>query len=154
MRKKKNHPLLEQAIERGLRGEVPDAQVYRPKKINGRPVREVAIVRRQQLPDVRGEMLRILTEADPIGFLIAVTQGMAFETHFITKTGDVVTEYEYADLKERIKVARYLTDKVIPKLAVVRHIVPEDLGGNPAEPSSGMSWAQIVEKAGQPRNDE
>lgn len=138
-----------------MRGEIPGAQVYKPRHLNGKPAREVAIIREQPLPDIRKEIVRIQTEADPIGFLNAVLNGMAFETHLVLEDGTIKTFYEYPDLPTRIKVARYLTDKILPRLAVVKHIDrPSDPegGGSPAsagQGTNGMTWAQLVSKAGQ-----
>ena len=74
-----------------------------------------------EIPDVRNEIVRIVNDCDPIGFLADVVNGKAIECHIISEDGTIHTIYETPSLTKRIEVAKYLADKYMPKVAVVKH---------------------------------
>ena len=88
--------------------------------INHRPGNVVEIHKTPK-PDIKGTVTRIVTECDPIGFLMDVVNGNPIETHYISEDGEITTGHEHASLKQRIEAAKYLADKYMPKVAVVKH---------------------------------
>lgn len=65
---------------------------------------------------------RILTQADPIGFLTKVVKGEPVE-HVNAETGEVVKEY--ASLSMRADIALKLTGKILPDMKALELSGPE-----------------------------
>ncbi len=79
------------------------------------------VARSAVVPEVAGEIARIVADCDPIGFLSDIVNGKPIQGHFIDKEGVVHEYHETATLSQRISVARYLGDKYMPKVAVYKH---------------------------------
>lgn len=86
--------------------------------------RELRVIK-TQAPQVRDEIIRIVDEGDPIGFLIAVMNGELVESHLVDKDGEVHSFHSTATLKDRIAIAKFLTNKYMPTVAVTKHMVSE-----------------------------
>lgn len=133
-------------------------QVGRPLVVSGndRPdgtKRREVIVQRAPTVNVRENLLRIQEEADPIGFLVAVQNGDLIPVTYVEDGGDVVTHYVQAGLDQRINVARFLANKVLPTLSVTKHVMATPDGNeeapdayDPARPGA-PSFAKIVQDA-------
>lgn len=104
-------------------------------------------VRKTPLPDVRGNLVRILSDCDPLQFLIDVVNGKAIEHHIVTEDNQVVTVHSTPNMNQRISCAKYLTNKYLPnapRLSVHHHKLDEpDAEGS----MGGRSFTQIVTHA-------
>lgn len=142
---------LESILKQAKDGVTPDVMVYRPAQVNGKNVKEVTIIKEQPLPSIKDNIIRIVNEADPMGILIAAAQGQLFEFHVVDKHGNIETYYESVDLGQRLKIARYLADKVMPRLGIVKHVMPTGGGGSDDDGSEGGDgigdFARLVNKA-------
>ena len=89
--------------------------VYLPPMINGRKTRAVSM----QTPiTVSDNVVRIHTEGDPIGQLLALAAGQPVPTYIVDETGQTRTVYETATLAQRISIAKWLGDRAMPKVSV------------------------------------
>jgi hypothetical protein len=79
---------------------------------------DIAITR--EAPSVKENVIRIASESDPIGLLIAIANGQPISTFAVNEDGEVVTAYETLPLKERLKVIFHLADKVLPRMQVTK----------------------------------
>ena len=68
--------------------------------------------------DIPANMRRIGQEADPIGFLMAVMMGVPVPVFSVGEDGAVVSVQETATLKDRVSIAKFLGDRVVPKMSV------------------------------------
>jgi hypothetical protein len=82
------------------------------------------------IPQIRDEVIRIVSQGDPIGFLIAVMNGSLVESHIVAKDGEVHTIKTTATVKDRVEIAKFLANKYMPTVAVTKHVVSE---GNKTE---------------------
>ena len=99
------------------------SNVWLPPSIRGHELRvshDVAVTR--EAPTVQENMVRISTESDPIGLLIAIANGQPISTFSINEAGEVETAYETLPLKDRLKVIFHLADKVLPRMQVTKKI--------------------------------
>ena len=117
---------------------------------NGRPTQVAQVIRRTDLPHVGNEVVRIINECDPIGFLSDIVNGKAIQCHIVGKDGTVVTIYETPSLAQRISTARFLTDRYMPKVGIIKHdhlhkIVKEE--GSQGKADTRRNFEQIVEHA-------
>jgi len=115
-------------------------------------ISRVVKIEHSVLPKSHEEILKIFHTVDPVQFLADIIAGKAIPCHIMTDKG-LVTAFETPDLRMRERVARYIVDKYIPKVAVVKHAhlhAHVDGSGKPTD--SEMTFAQIVAKAA--RNSE
>lgn len=95
--------------------------VWLPPSIRGTDLRvshEIAITR--DPPTIKENTIRINSEADPIGLLIAIANGQPISTFAVNEAGEVEIAYETLSLKERLKVIFHLADKVLPRMQVTK----------------------------------
>lgn len=89
--------------------------VYLPPMINGVKTKAISL---QAPVKVSDNIVRIHTEGDPIGQLLALANGQPVPTYIITDTGECKTIYETATLAQRISIAKWLGDRAMPKVNV------------------------------------
>lgn len=102
---------------------------------------------------VRDNIIRIQENADPIGFLMEVMNGSLFPVQFVDENGEIHEHYVAAGMTERVQIAKFLANKVLPTLSVTKHVV-DPAGGadesgaayDPSRPGQ-PSFAQIVQMA-------
>jgi hypothetical protein len=135
---------LGQAIDSALGGGTNTPLVYLPPG-----QRTQTRVNKPTKLDVKDQLIRIQHEADPVGFLIAAMNGEAFQVHIITEGGEQISVPMQASMKDRIKIAMHLADKLMPNLNLHKHITPPGGDGNSGQlpGASGMTFAQMVAKA-------
>ena len=96
--------------------------------------------------DVKENMLRIAEHADPIGFLIAVAQGVPVPHFYVDQEGDdkenaaILQDYVVLDLKQRVEIMKFLAERIAPRLSV-QTIHDSSKSDDPA------SWASITLRA-------
>lgn len=132
-------------VEATQTGEVPP-MAYLPPTINGKPTRIDERVAKRGIPTVRDNIVRIQREADPLSFLIAVSNGQLFPVHIVQPNGEIATVYEMPTLNQRIRAAQYLAEKMMPKMGVIK-VVDDRPPGAPVPAGAPMTFAQAVEKA-------
>lgn len=98
---------------------------------------DVAITR--DPPSVSENVVRINSEADPIGLLIAIANGQPVSTFAVDEDGKVQIAYETLPLKERLKVIFHLADKVLPRMQVTKKS-----GDKPSDDT----WEATLDNAG------
>jgi hypothetical protein len=146
-------------LKRGITSVMKSGAEVPPKLVisgndypSGKKRRQVIAVRAPtQVLSVKDNLLRIQTEADPMGFLISAQKGDLIACHYVDEEGNIVTKYEQAALADRISIAKFLVNKVLPNLTVTKHLVEQNTGdpeapvrpGSPGQPS----FAQIVSAA-------
>jgi len=116
----------------------------------GKKRREV-VVAKSAVVTVRDSILRIQEHADPLGFLISVQRGDLIPVSMVDDEGNVVTQYVQASIGDRVDVAKYLANKVLPSLSVTKHVmeVPDEgqnAGFDPNRPGQ-PNFAQLVAAA-------
>ncbi len=101
--------------------------VWLPPSIRGQDVRvsqDVLVTR--DAPSVAENVVRINSESDPIGLLIAIANGQPISTFAVNADGEVETAYETLPLKDRLKVIFHLADKVLPRMQVTKKMGGEE----------------------------
>lgn len=106
---------------------------------------------------IKDQIVRIQQEADPVGFLIAAQNGELFEEIDVVPDPEnpgqvlIAKHYTQATPKQRIEIARFLVNKIMPNLNVTKHIMDEtnkdgnvDLK-NPGK--GGQSFDSLVREA-------
>jgi hypothetical protein len=115
---------------------------------------EVIIAKQQKnVVTIKGNIIRIQEQADPLAFLISVQNGDLIPVTYVDDDGNVCTTYQQAAIKDRVEVAKYLANKILPSLSVTKHIVEND--ASEADPNAGYdpnrpgqpSYAQLVAMA-------
>lgn len=120
----------EQAIEAVDTGNPLPTIVHLPPKLRGRKTRIIhdrGVTK--ALPDVRGSIVRIQEEVDPIGVLIAIANGMPLSKFVIDKEGNVAIAAEWPGMKERMQAIKALADRVHPRMSVTGRLgagAPDD----------------------------
>lgn len=95
---------------------VPEA-VFVPPAMRGKMV-NVQYVTDGKPTDMKTHIIRIQDEVDPVGMLIAIANGQPIPTITIDAEGKKTVKYEVLDLKDRIPVIKFLSDKVLPRMSV------------------------------------
>lgn len=67
---------------------------------------------------------KINNEADPIGLLIAAQLGIPIPSYMVLSDGTLVCNLETLGLKDRVQIAKFLADKVMPRINIDK---PKDL---------------------------
>ncbi len=93
-------------------------------------------------PQIANEVIRIIDECDPVGFLCDVVSGRAIECYVVDQDNNVKTMYETPTLKMRTEAAKYLTDKFMPKIAVVKHAMLK-----PTEEEDNSRYGAVINGA-------
>lgn len=88
---------------------------------NGKRVKQMDVVRTTELPEVGSNVVRIINECDPSGFLSDIVNGKAIQCHIVGEDGKVTSIFETPTLNKRIEVAKFLAERFLPKVAVVKH---------------------------------
>ncbi len=110
-------------------------------------------IRHAVVPDVVGEIARVVADCDPMGFLADVVNGKAIESHTVsinpeTEEPVIETLYTTPTLSQRISVARYLGNKYMPNVSVTKVIA--DPPPDPDKPKS--HYEQIMDNAANAAN--
>lgn len=114
--------VIDMSIESAKDGSAVRAPVVNLKvRKNGKQAKQMDVVRYTEPPQVGDEVVRIINECDPIGFLADVVNGKAIQCHVVDEDGTVHTFYETPDLKKRVEVAKFLAERYMPKVAVTKH---------------------------------
>ncbi len=147
--------LLDLSIESAESGSVVRAPISNLKvRKNGKPAKEVSTIRKTEIPSVGDEIVRVINECDPVGFLSDIIQGKAIQCHIVLEDGSVQTIYETPALNKRIEVAKFLVERYLPKVAVVKHAhLHKDMTAG--KPDTKTNFEQMVtHAAGQSSSDE
>lgn len=149
-RKKSAKQLLKQtadsnmkAINEGSPGTLP---VWMPPVIAGKETQVIEQVKASKagMIDIRQNLVRIQSEVDPIGMLMAIVAGIPIPCYHIVSNekGDSVLEctMETLDLEKRAKYAQWLGERIVPKMSANQKPV------SPQEPD-GAGYAALIEGA-------
>jgi len=114
------HDATKKALVAADTGEPTDLPVWIPPAIRGK---EPAIIKelpvnKEKLIDIKANLIRIQTEADPIGMIMAVAMGIPVPVYRVAENGEVLCHTETLSLKDRMMYAKWLGDRVIPKMSV------------------------------------
>jgi hypothetical protein len=90
-------------------------EVYLPPTIAGKKTRTAVV---QSPISVSDHIVRIQTDGDPVGQLIAIMNGSMIPSYVVQDDGTVKTVYETATVAQRISIAKWLGDRVMPKVNV------------------------------------
>lgn len=108
---------VKRAIAEAMVGRGLVAEPYTmPEKINGK---------KPKLVSVKENLVRI-QEHDPIDFLLRLMAGEPMKYHHIDEAGRKVTEYAPVNPKDRVRIAMYLTGKLLPQMHIVKDMNGED----------------------------
>ncbi len=78
---------------------------------NGQRAKVNNLVRVTEPPHVGNEVVRVINECDPVGFLSDIVNGKAIECHVVDSGGKVHTVYETPKLQRRIEAAKFLAER-------------------------------------------
>ena len=104
-----------------------------------RVVQDVAVTTAP--PSVQENIVRITTETDPIGMLMAIANGQPVAAYTVTDEGEVVQTYETLTLAQRLSVIKFLADKVLPKMSMQHTTIDDKRKDDP------HSWEATVKNA-------
>lgn len=90
-------------------------EVYLPPAIRNKKTKAVSIAAPVAVQD---NIVRITNDGDPVGQLVALMNGMAVPSYVIQEDGSVQMIYETATMAQRISIAKWLGDRVMPKVSV------------------------------------
>lgn len=114
--------VIDTTIESAKGGQLVRAPVVNLKvRKNGKRAKQMDVVRATALPEVGDQVVRIINECDPIGFLSDIVNGKAIQCHVVNEEGTIHTFYETPGLNKRIEVAKFLAERYLPKVAVTKH---------------------------------
>lgn len=99
-------------------GAVPEA-VFLPPAIRGKFVHAQYVTDGKPI-DISKHVIRIQDECDPVGLLIAIANGQPVATFTVDDEGQTIAAFETLDLKDRITVIKFLSDKVLPRMSVFK----------------------------------
>jgi len=82
--------------------------------------RAMAIARARPAPTInlKENLLRIVEEADPLGFLISVQRGDLQPVSHVNGIGEIEVRYVQPDLGIRVGVAEFLVHKILPTISL------------------------------------
>lgn len=82
--------------------------------------RAMAIARARPAPTInlKENLLRIVEEADPLGFLISVQRGDLQPVSHVNGLGEIEVRYVQPDLGIRVGVAEFLVHKILPTISL------------------------------------
>lgn len=90
--------------------------VYLPPVIAGKRPTVIGDAVLTAPPTIKENIVRIHECLDPIGMLMAAASGMPMVAWLVNRDGSVEEIMEVLSLKERIKIAQWLGDRVQPRL--------------------------------------
>jgi hypothetical protein len=116
-----DHALAAADVGKGL-----SPLVYLPPMLKGKRPTVVEGGALLNPPTVKENIVRIHDELDPIGMLMAAAAGLPLVAWIVTRDGQVEEISEVLPLKDRIKIAQWLGDRVMPRLraGIVEHRKP------------------------------
>jgi hypothetical protein len=135
----------EGAIELTELGRGVPPMVYLPPMIRGkRPVVLPDGSVLSNAPTIQENMVRIADNCDPIGALMAAASGLPMVAWIVDRDGKVEEITEVLPLKERIKILKWLGERVMPRLRVglVGHAKQEEDDGWEAKLKTAAHNAQ------------
>lgn len=100
-------------------------------------------------PDIKGNMVRIHDEADPIGMMIAIAVGMPVATYNVKKQPDGALAYDIdyetlpLDSPIRERMIRALADKIMPRMSISKAYVETKDTTDPAK----AEWDALLNNA-------
>lgn len=143
--------VVRQAITSAMRSDMESAK---PLIIDQkRRAQVIAHARPPASINIRANLLRIVEDADPIGFLISVQKGDLQPVTTITKDGDLEVAYVQPNLNQRIAVAEFLAHKILPTISIKATNPYHEDADKEAEPQmrpgqpGGRTFAQMVAEA-------
>jgi len=149
--------IIDGSIESALEGSrIVRAPVVNMKvRKSGKPARRQDVVRQSAPPEVGAEVVRVINECDPVGFLSDIINGKAIECFVVEEDGKVTATHETASLNQRIAAAKFLAERYMPKVAVVKHAhLHKSADNHQVEQTDGRrSFAQIVTHAAHKSSD-
>jgi len=108
--------IMDKSIDSAKKDEVVEAPVV---VLQDKP--KVVRITNTRPPVVTNEVIKIISECDPVKFLCDIVNGNSVAVHIVNGEGEVKTLYERPSLKQRIDTAKFLTNKYLPNVAVVKH---------------------------------
>ena len=117
---------------------------------SGNKVGAVQAIRRTEPPNIANQVVRIINECDPVGFLADVVAGKAIQCYTVDEDGVIEEKWETPALNKRIEIAKFLTNKFMPNVSASHHThLMKQVGQDePGAPSDGRrNLTQIVEHA-------
>jgi len=100
--------------------------------------------------EMRGNLLRIQEQSDPLGFLIAVANGMPVPQYKVSEGKDgkahVEVEYVVMPIDYRINVMKWLGNKILPQISVMKHFAAPASENQGSQDTSGFG-AMLVNAA-------
>jgi hypothetical protein len=107
---------IQRIISEAIGGSLVAEPYEVPTHLNGRKTRVVS---------VRENIIKIQAH-DPINFLINVMNGEPIPLHVVDEKGEVTTEYLNVPVKERVRVAMHLSNKVMPTIQLTQAVASDD----------------------------
>ncbi len=113
----------EASLEASELGRSLPPMVYLPPMIAGKRPVVIGDGVLATAPTIKENIVRIHDCLDPIGMLMAAASGLPMVAWIVNRDGTVEEIMEVLALKERIKIAQWLADRVAPRLraGVVMH---------------------------------
>lgn len=139
--------IIDRSIESAKSEKVVRAPVVNLKvRKNGNKTSQMDIIRTTTLPEVGSTVVKIINDCDPASFLSDIVNGLAIQCHVVEEDGTVVTFYETPSLNKRIEVAKFLAERFMPKVAVVKHAHIHKTVESP-NPSERTNFEQMITHA-------
>lgn len=105
--------------------------------------RGIAVKRGVKLLSISENLLRVQELANPLEFLVNAQNGALFPVIHVEEDDTVVVQYKQFTMSERLSIAKFLANKIMPSLSLTKIISPD----TDEENSSQASFAAIVEMA-------
>lgn len=130
-----------QALMSVTEGRKMPAGVYVPPALRGKQPTVVYETRSAAPVSVEENLVRIQEEADPLGLLIAIANGMPIPNWVVGENGELSVEYTSAGLSERRQVAQRLAGMLID------NAVDKPKKGKTIEVAPDAEWNSLVKNA-------
>ena len=111
------------------------------------------IVRRAEVPHVQDQIVKIINDCDPIGFLSDIVNGKAIETFEVNAKGQVKSNFVAPSLPQRINAAKFLAERYLPKVGVIKHAHLHKHETSIGKHETGRSFEQIITHAAGKKDD-
>lgn len=141
---------VELNVDDALEGSEIPAAVFLPPAIKNKRIQVIYQSDDPEPVDVKAQIVRIQSQLDPIGMMMAIAAGQPVATFRVGTDGKVTIEYETLSLKDRLSLIMRMGDKVLPRMTMVA------VKNTTAEPNekSGNSWHGKVERAAREKQTE
>jgi hypothetical protein len=146
---KQDNMIVKRSITSAMKSDMQDARplVIDPK----RRAQYIAHARPPPSINVRQNLLRIVEEADPIGFLISVQKGDLQPVTHVSDNGDLEVVYVQPSLESRIGVAQFLAHKILPSITLKAEVFTntdeeKEAPVRPGQPG-GQTFSEMVNAA-------